>query len=547
MDIKKLCKFNFKRQETTAGHCTNVSCKFLHPDPPADADDPLWCPDDHKEDGGCLNFHCSLYHPNSCRNSQLRKFIKIRSSYNELSRRISIRSESPSYETRRHDHEVSPRNQPRKRSYDRSESPVAKRKKLSTKMEQGRQYKITKEFSKEDVSSKYRHHEKLSVCRNELVTFVSMCDPSPSCDNYCSFARLRNQFGEEGFVPVKCIDDDESVPLTCPLAPACEDLLFTDQEALHSHLCLHHFHQELQMHLKSSNRCPLCEEKMQSDDLILHYGSAPHHKVASLLTKGIGKAVESFKEQNDLLLQETVMKIKLGHQESIKEIRQREENKIVSLQEKLTLSGIERDQLIEDKRGIETERDDLDSEKIDCINEIRQIVGDRLPAKISNLKSIADVVRQLINEDSSTIKEDDRRFSSGNQTNYQEAESSLKTYHSERENTSGQIAVTTEGSGKKETTSINDKIITELSNSLSKATADLSDMEKERDELDEKLETSEQMRKEDSVRFTKQLETLKTELAAHGKMYSELQLKLKKKDNIIKNIIPLIENHLETS
>ena len=286
---------------------------------------------------------------------------------------------------------------------------------------------------------------------------------------------------------------------------------------------------------------------MQSDDLILHYGSAPHHKVASLLTKGIGKAVESFKEQNDLLLQETVMKIKLGHQESIKEIRQREENKIVSLQEKLTLSGIERDQLIEDKRGIETERDDLDSEKIDCINEIRQIVGDRLPAKISNLKSIADVVRQLINEDSSTIKEDDRRFSSGNQTNYQEAESSLKTYHSERENTSGQIAVTTEGSGKKETTSINDKIITELSNSLSKATADLSDMEKERDELDEKLETSEQMRKEDSVRFTKQLETLKTELAAHGKMYSELQLKLKKKDNIIKNIIPLIENHLETS
>ena len=547
MDIKKLCKFNFKRQETTAGHCTNVSCKFLHPDPPADADDPLWCPDDHKEDGGCLNFHCSLYHPNSCRNSQLRKFIKIRSSYNELSRRISIRSESPSYETRRHDQEASPRNQLRKRSYDRSESPVAKRKKLSTRMEQGRQYKITKEFSKEDVSSKYRHHEKLSVCRNELVTFVSMCDPGPSCDNYCSFARLRNQFGEEGFVPVKCIDDDECVPLTCPLAPACDDLLFTDQEALHSHLCLHHFHQELKMHLKSSNRCPLCEEKMQSDDLILHYGSAPHHKVASLLTKGIGKAVESFKEQNDLLLQETVMKIKLGHQESIKEIRQREENKIVSLQEKLTLSGIERDQLIEDKRGIETERDDLDSEKIDCINEIRQIVGDRLPAKISNLKSIADVVRQLINEDSSTIKEDDRRFSSGNQTNYQEAESSLKTYHSERENTSGQIAVTTEGSGKKETTSINDKIITELSNSLSKATADLSDMEKERDELDEKLETSEQMRKEDSVRFTKQLETLKTELAAHGKMYSELQLKLKKKDNIIKNIIPLIENHLETS
>ena len=72
-------------------------------------------------------------------------------------------------------------------------------------------------------------------------------------------------------------------------------------------------------------------------------------------------------------------------------------------------------------------------------------------------------------------------------------------------------------------------------------------MEKERDELDEKLETSEQMRKEDSVRFTKQLEAMKTELAAHDKMFSELQLKLKKKDNIIQNIIPLIENHLETS
>ena len=551
MDLKKLCKFNFKRKETTAGHCTNVSCKFLHPDPPADADDPVWCPDDHKEDGGCLNFHCSLYHPNSCRNSHLKKFIKIRFSH-EHSRRISIRSESPSYETR-HDQAqaASPRHQLGKRSYDQSESPVAKRKKLSTRMEQGRLYKISKEFSREDVSSKYRHHEKMSVCKSELVTFVSMCDPSQRCDNYCSFARVRNQFGEEGFVPVKCIDDDESVPLTCPLAPACEDLLFTDEEAYHCHLCLHHFHQELKMRLKSSKRCPVCEEKMPSDDLILHYGSTPHHKVASLLTKGIGKAVVSFKEQNDLLLQETVMKINLGHQETIKEIRQTEENKVVSLQEKLTLTGTEKEQLIEDKRGIETERDDLDSEKIDCINEIRQILGDRLPLKISDLKSITEVVRQLMHADSSSIKEDDKdkSSSSGNQlSNYPEAESSLKTYHnhSEKENIPGQIVITMEGSAK-QTNSVNDKISAELNNNLSKATADLSDMEKERDELDEKLEASEQMRKEDSVRFTKQLEAMKTELAAHNKMFSELQMKLQKKDNIIKNIIPLIENHLQTS
>ena len=431
---------------------------------------------------------------------------------------------------------------------------MAKRKKLSTKMEQGHQYKIIKEFSREDVSSKYRHHEKLSVSKNEVVTFVSMCDPGHSCDNFCSFARVRNQFGEKGFVPVKCLDDDQSIPLTCPLAPACEDLLFSDEEAFHSHLCLHHFHQELKMRLKTSNRCPACDERMETDELILHYGSAPHHKVQALLTKGIGRAVESFKEGSDLLLQETVMKINLGHQESIKEIRRTEENNAVSLKEKLRLSEIEKEQLIADKREIETERDDLDSEKIDCINEVKLMLDDDLASKVTDLKSISEIVRQLRNDysnDLSSSKADSQCFSSKIQPNYPEAESSLKTYHTETENTTRKNI---ECSAVEKTNSLNDKQIAdlnctvkELENSVFKATTDLFDMEKERDELDEKLEASEQMRKEDSIKFAKQLESLKMELAAHDKLFSELQSKLKKKDSIIKNIIPLIENHLETS
>ena len=107
---------------------------------------------------------------------------------------------------------------------------------------------------------------------------------------------------------------------------------------------------------------------------------------------------------------------------------------------------------------------------------------------------------------------------------------------------------------KERTDSMNDKRIAdlncelkELKNSLSKTTADLSDMEQERDEMDEKLEASEQMRKEDAVRFSKQLEALRQELSAHDKLFSELHLKLEKKNNTIKNIIPLIESHLETS
>ena len=50
--MEKLCRFNFNRQETTAGHCKRPGCKFLHPDPPLVVDDPLWCPDDFKEQGG---------------------------------------------------------------------------------------------------------------------------------------------------------------------------------------------------------------------------------------------------------------------------------------------------------------------------------------------------------------------------------------------------------------------------------------------------------------------------------------------------------------
>jgi len=432
-----------------------------------------------------------------------------------------------------------------KRSHDRSESPVAKRKKLSTKMEMGCQYKIIKEFSKDDVSSRFRHHDKMSVDTRELVTFVSMCSPRQSCDNYCSFARVRNQFGEEGYIPVKCIEADQSVPLTCPLSPACEGLLFSDEETLHSHLCLHHFHQELKMHLKSSDKCPICDERMESEDLILHYGSSPHHKVVPLIfTKGIGKALESFKEQSDMLLKETVMKINLGHQQSIKEIRHTEENKVSALQEKIRLSEREKEQLIEEKRGIETERDDLDSEKIDCINEIKLVLGERMASQVTDLKSIADIVRTLVKNDlsiESSSNNLDQSPSTVKQTNYPQAESSLKTYHKEKGNDSGKFSLSMECSIKERAATINDKRIVDLNcelkeikNSLNKTKADLSDMEQERDEMDEKLEAIEQMRKEDAVRFSKQLEALRQELSAHDKLFSELHLKLEKKITLSK-------------
>ena len=435
---------------------------------------------------------------------------------------------------------------------------MAKRKKFSTKMEIGCRYKINIDFSRDDVSSRFRHRDKLSVHTGDLVTFMAVCSPRQSCDNYCSFARVRNQFGEEGYVPVKCIEAEQSVPLTCALSPACEDILFSDEEALHSHLCLHHFHHELEMHLKTSTKCPICDERMECEDLILHYGSAPHHKVVPLLTKGIGKAVDSFKERSDLLLQETVMKINLGHQQSIKEIRQTEENKVFALKEKMRISESEKKQLIDEKQGIETERDDLDSEKIDCINEIKLILGVQMASKVSDLKSITGIVRTLLKNDlsmdSSSSKGVDQSFSSGKQTNYPQAESSLKTYHKERGNSSGKCLISLECSRKERTNSLNDKRIAKLNctlkevrNDLSKTKADLSDMEQERDEMDEKLEASEQIRKEDTVRFTKQLEALRMELSAHDKLFSELHLKLEKKNNIIKNIIPLIENHLETS
>ena len=435
---------------------------------------------------------------------------------------------------------------------------MGKRKKLSTIMEMGCQYKISKDFSKDDVSSRYRHHDKLSVHTSELVTFMAMCSPRQSCDSYCSFARVRNQFGEEGYVPVKCIEGGQTVPLTCPLSPACEDLLFSDEEALHSHLCLHHFHQELEMHLKTSTKCPICDERMESEDLILHYGSAPHHKVVPLLTKSIGKAVESFKERSHMLLQETVMKINLGHQQSIKEVRQTEESKVFLLKERIRISEREKEQLMDEKRGIETERDDLDSEKIDCINDIKLILGVQVASRVSDLKSITGIVRRLktndLSMDLSSSKGVDQSFSSGKQTNYPQAESSLKTYHKEKGNSSGKCLISMESSGKEKTYSLNDQRIAKLNctlkevqNNLSKTTADLSDMEQERDEMDEKLEASEQMRKEDAKRFTKQLEALRMELSAHEKLFSELHLKIEKKNNIIKNIIPLIENHLETS
>merc|ERR1740129_1320668 len=93
-----------------------------------------------------------------------------------------------------------------------------------------------------------------------------------------------------------------------------------------------------------------------------------------------------------------------------------------------------------------------------------------------------------------------------------------------------------ESSGNEKTYSLNDQRIAKLNctlkevqNNLSKTTADLSDMEQERDEMDEKLEASEQMRKEDAKRFTKQLEALRMELSAHEKLFSELHLKIEKR------------------
>ena len=93
---------------------------------------------------------------------------------------------------------------------------------------------------------------------------------------------------------------------------------------------------------------------------------------------------------------------------------------------------MEKEQLIDDKRGIETERDDLDSEKIDCINEIKLVLGERKASQATDLKSITDIVRKLVkNELSIELSSNtlDQSPSTGKQTNYPQAESSLKTYH----------------------------------------------------------------------------------------------------------------------
>ena len=117
MDVKKWCKFNFKRGETGGGHCTNESCRFLHPDPPRSRDDPKWCADDHREDGGCLDFDCPLYHLRSCYKSQIKHFMKVRRSH-EQSPQISRRIGGPSYEI---DIKLSSSNKPkfRKRSFEK--------------------------------------------------------------------------------------------------------------------------------------------------------------------------------------------------------------------------------------------------------------------------------------------------------------------------------------------------------------------------------------------------------------------------------------------
>ena len=552
MDVKKWCAFNFKRGETGGGHCTNESCRFLHPDPPRSRDDPKWCADDHREDGGCLDFDCPLYHLRSCYKSQIKHFMKVRRSH-EQSPQISRRIGGPSYEI----DIKSSSNKPkfRKRSFEksprRSSSPMVKRKKVTTRLQPGLQYKTTKEFSKEDVSSKYRqHNEKLSVFKNELVTFLSMC---ADCENYCSFARVRNQFGEKGFVPTKCIEDSQSVPFTCPLSPDCQLLLFSDEEALHSHLCLHHFHEELKMRLKSSNRCPSCDERMESDKLILHYGSAPHHKVVSLVPKGIAKAVETFKEQNDLQLEEKIMKINLGHREAIKEILQTDENDVVDLKEKLQISEMERNRSDEEKRSIETERDELDSDKIDFINDVKAICGNSLASKVTDLKSVIEIIKHF--KDNSNLRDMDVSNDCSSSSKQATPEIPSENLSYQRGVTSGKNVI----SENMEYLEIDDSTtlklrISELNENVknleacvSKTKSELYDMEKERDEIDEKFETSEQMRKDDSEKFTKQNDGLRRELSLHEQLFSELHVKIQKKDTIIKNIVPLIEMHLGKS
>jgi len=266
---KKLCAYNFERGKTTNGNCKNRSCKFLHPDVPAQIDDPMWCPNDSKRNGGCLNWYCPLYHLHSCAKKDIPKFKTSKCDDTEATIKEITTKEI------------------RKRRLKRSESMETirserKRRILSTSLKHGVKYrvKVVEEFDKKDIDNK--HSDELNTQINEIITFVSPCDERRH-NELCGSVKVKNKFGQHGFVPLNSICDEE-IPFYCPFAPECKTMMFENEPEYLDHLCRTHFHQDLKLHLEISNSCPLCSENIEDvEERILHFGSYPHKKSSNII------------------------------------------------------------------------------------------------------------------------------------------------------------------------------------------------------------------------------------------------------------------------
>ena len=377
---KKLCGYNFERGKTTNGHCKNRRCKFLHPDVPTHYNDSLWCPDDSKRNGGCLNWFCPLYHPLSCAKKDIPKFKA-----NKCDDTESITKELTTKEIR-------------KRRLERSESKEDNRKRriLSTSLKHGVKYRVKelKEFDKKDIDN--NHSDKLNTQTNDSITFVSPCDERLH-NELCGFVKVKNKFGQHGFMPLNSICDEE-IPFYCPFGPECKTMIFESEPEYLDHLCRTHFHQDLKLHLEISNSCPLCNEDIEDiEERIFHFGSTPHQKVLTLLYDGVDNAIDNFREQNEAKFKEKEVKFSLAYKEKIKyteNLMLKKDDEMKEMKRNL--------KIVEDERNaLDSERDTLDEEKVDFLTEINELLTDGSQIKFDNLASVMKRVRCILNEKNS--------------------------------------------------------------------------------------------------------------------------------------------------
>ena len=383
MPKPKLCAYNFERGKTTNGHCKNRSCKFLHPDVPAQTNDSMWCPNDSKINGGYLKLYCPLYHLHSCAKKDIPKF-KARKCDDSEATTLEITTK-----------EI------RKRRLERSESKEnnrseRKRRILSTSLKHGVKYRLKEfeEFDKNDVDNK--HSDKLNTQIDEIITFVSPCDERRH-NELCGFVKVKNKFGQYGFVPLNSICDEE-IPFYCPFAPECKTMIFESEPEYLDHLCRTHFHQDLKLHLEISNSCPLCSENIEDvEERILHFGSSPQQKVLTLLYDGVDNAIDNFMEQNEAKFKEKEVKFSLAYKEKIKyteNLMLKKDDEIKEMKTNL--------KIVEDERNaLDSERDTLDEEKVDFLTEINNLLTDGSQVKFDNLAIVTKTIRCILNEKNS--------------------------------------------------------------------------------------------------------------------------------------------------